>query len=612
VTINPNPTVTVNSSAVCAGTPATVTATPGTAGVYGYAWTVPATATAPGNVATFTTTTAGTYSVIITNTTTSCFSTSASGTVTVNPLPTATIAGTVTLCQNEPQPTVTFTGANGTAPYTFTYNLNNGANQTITSTGSTATISVPTSTAGTFSYNLVSVQDASSTACSQAQTGVATITVNPLPTATVSGTSQVCEGGASQTVTFTGANGTAPYTFTYNINNGPAQTITSTGNTATITLPATTPGVFNYNLVSVEDASATTCSQAQTGTATVTINALPNVFAGNDLILCDGQSATLTGSGANIYTWDNGITNGVAFNPPIGVTSYTVTGTTTAGCIGTDDMNITVNPLPIPAFMPTATQGCVPFTTTINNTTVNATNCVWTISNGDVLTGCGTITTEFTQGGCYDISLTTTDANGCTNTFTATNIICVEEPPLASFNPSANLISEFNTEVDFENTTTGASSYSWNFGTGATDDVTTDENPTYNYEGQDIGNYTVTLIATSPLGCTDTATSIIQIYEELIFYVPNTFTPDFDNFNQTFQPIFTSGFDPYDYTLLIFNRWGEIIFESHDATIGWNGSYGSNQEIEMVQDGTYTWKIEFKVTKNDERKVVYGHVNVLR
>ena len=93
---------------------------------------------------------------------------------------------------------------------------------------------------------------------------------------------------------------------------------------------------------------------------------------------------------------------------------------------------------------------------------------------------------------------------------------------------------------------------------------------------------------------------------------PNTFTPDDDNFNQTFQPIFTSGFDPYDYTLLIFNRWGEIIFESHDAKVGWNGSYGSGGEIEMVQDGVYTWKIEFKVTRNDERKVAIGHVNILR
>jgi gliding motility-associated-like protein len=306
------------------------------------------------------------------------------------------------------------------------------------------------------------------------------------------------------------------------------------------------------------------------------------------------------------------VSNGVAFNPPAGTTTYTVVGTSTAGCTGTDQVDVTVNPLPLVSFIADTTLGCTPLTVNFTNTTLNSANCVWTMSDGTVLTGCGTVSNTFEQPGCYDITLTTTSGDGCVNNFTAMSLICVEGPPVAAFSPSANLISEFNTEVYFENNTTGASSYSWNFGTGATDDVTNEENPTYDYIGQEIGNYTVTLIASSPLGCTDTATSVIQIYEELIFYVPNTFTPDFDNFNQTFKPIFTSGYDPYDYTLLIFNRWGEIIFESHDATVGWDGSYGSNREIEMVQDGTYNWKIEFKVTKNDERKVVYGHVNVLR
>ncbi|MEY4602969.1 MAG: hypothetical protein RIT43_261, partial [Bacteroidota bacterium] len=74
----------------------------------------------------------------------------------------------------------------------------------------------------------------------------------------------------------------------------------------------------------------------------------------------------------------------------------------------------------------------------------------------------------------------------------------------------------------------------------------------------------------------------------------------------------TSGFDPYDYVLYIFNRWGEIIFESRNPYVGWDGSYGSNNEVELVQDGTYTWKIEFKTTMNDERKMVVGHVNVIR
>ena len=64
--------------------------------------------------------------------------------------------------------------------------------------------------------------------------------------------------------------------------------------------------------------------------------------------------------------------------------------------------------------------------------------------------------------------------------------------------------------------------------------------------------------------------------------------------------------------MLIFNRWGEIVFESHDASIGWNGSFGNNGQIGNVQEGTYTWKIEFKAFDNDYRKVVLGSVNLLR
>src|SRR5207248_172422 len=137
-----------------------------------------------------------------------------SATIIVNPLPTATISGGTSVCQNSTSPVITFTGANGTAPYTITYKINGGTNQTVTTTsGNSVTVSVPTSTGGTFVYSLVSVQDGSSTACVQIQTGSATVVVNPLPTATISGATSVCQNSDSPDITFTGANGTEPYTF---------------------------------------------------------------------------------------------------------------------------------------------------------------------------------------------------------------------------------------------------------------------------------------------------------------------------------------------------------------------------------------------------------------
>jgi hypothetical protein len=63
---------------------------------------------------------------------------------------------------------------------------------------------------------------------------------------------------------------------------------------------------------------------------------------------------------------------------------------------------------------------------------------------------------------------------------------------------------------------------------------------------------------------------------------------------------------------LIFNRWGEIVFESNDSDYGWDGSYGSNGEYILSPDGSYTWRIEFKLSRWDERKIITGHVNLIR
>ncbi|WP_159517808.1 beta strand repeat-containing protein, partial [Sunxiuqinia indica] len=101
-------------------------------------------------------------------------------------------------------------------------------------------------------------------------TATSDINVNPLPTATISGTTAVCPNGTQPTITFSGADGTTPYTFTYTINSGVNQTITtSSGNSVTLQAPTSATGIFNYNLISVEDANG--CSQNQTGTATVTV-----------------------------------------------------------------------------------------------------------------------------------------------------------------------------------------------------------------------------------------------------------------------------------------------------------------------------------------------------
>jgi gliding motility-associated-like protein len=123
------------------------------------------------------------------------------------------------------------------------------------------------------------------------------------------------------------------------------------------------------------------------------------------------------------------------------------------------------------------------------------------------------------------------------------------------------------------------------------------------------GVYNISVTQTNGI-CEDIQYFTVQVNscDELLYYVPNSFTPDDDNFNNTFQPVFTSGFDPFDYHMSIFNRWGEIIFESYDATKGWNGYYGQMR----CQDGVYIWKIEFGRPGIDDREVIVGHVVLIK
>jgi len=101
-----------------------------------------------------------------------------------------------------------------------------------------------------------------------------------------------------------------------------------------------------------------------------------------------------------------------------------------------------------------------------------------------------------------------------------------------------------------------------------------------------------------------------SLQNELIYYIPNSFTPNSDEFNQTFQPVFTSGIEPQMYTFYIFDRWGEIIFESHDASVGWKGTFGSDDR--KAQDGVYTWKIKFTDINTQKEHTIVGHVVLIR
>lgn len=178
--------------------------------------------------------------------------------------------------------------------------------------------------------------------------------------------------------------------------------------------------------------------------------------------------------------------------------------------------------------------------------------------------------------------------------------------PIANFIPSPDQLISYDAATVMQNFTIGAATYWWDMGDGTTG--ITETSPEHTYPFEKGGVYEVNLIATSAHGCTDTAKAEVTVIGKNIYYIANTFTPDGDDFNDEFKPIFSAGLDIYDYHLTVFNRWGEMLFESYDVTKGWDGTYGSRP----ADDGVYLWMIEFGDLNSDEKHTINGHVNLLR
>jgi gliding motility-associated-like protein len=350
---------------------------------------------------------------------------------------------------------------------------------------------------------------------------------------------------------------------------------------------------------------------------TVTINPWPTVaFNALNPPYCDLTPIAFQNMsvGAYDYNWDfNDGSNAFVSNPTHqfpSVGTYNVVLTATdpnTGCIDSVMQPVTIAPTPNPDFSYSDSIGCgmlnVVYTAAVYNTSWNY---VWNFGNGASTQQVGQVGYQFTQQGCYDISLTVTNPQGCTATETNFNVACVYESPVAVAGADPTEVTTLEPLVEFSNNSENASSYAWNFGDG-----------TYGFGFEPIhlfpaepADYVVSLVAMNEVGCTDTAYVSIHVEENLIYYVPNSFTPNDDEKNQVFLPIISQGFKPGTYLLRIFNRWGELVFESKDPYTGWGGDYGPNHT--NCQSGTYTWVLNFQVLQTQENKEIVGHVNLIK
>jgi gliding motility-associated-like protein len=260
--------------------------------------------------------------------------------------------------------------------------------------------------------------------------------------------------------------------------------------------------------------------------------------------------------------------------------------------------------------LPDAQNICVDNSTTIQAPVEPNGSANWEFSDGQSFSGFGPFNIGFAGQGCYDLQYQVTNSFNCTSVVNVDDYICVQPNPLASFTASPNTISDVDNTVYFDNNSQGATDYIWYFGDESP--YSTVENPIHEYGNinDDFNelNFNVLLIAISEYGCIDSTVSFINYTPSLTYFVPNTFTPDGDDFNNVFKPVISTGFSYDKYQFLIFNRWGELIFETQDIGEGWDGTYKGRE----CQDGTYTWKLVIMQSFDASKKVDVGHVNLLR
>ncbi len=265
-----------------------------------------------------------------------------------------------------------------------------------------------------------------------------------------------------------------------------------------------------------------------------------------------------------------------------------------------DTISKSVNYQPAPAIIvidPSSFNGCQPLDVFFNNlsTPIDSTYTIlWDFGNGDTSTE---ISPNYTYEdiGFYDVSLSITSPIGCSISDFFPNLITVRGSPTADFSYSPEILSQFNNEVFFRDESEEAISWYWDFGDGT---FSTQIDPVHTF--RDTGYYEVKQIVTHQSGCQDTLIQYLDIQPRVTYYVPNAFTPNGDDMNDGFKGKgILDGIT--DFQMTIWNRWGELIFETSDPTQAWNGR--KNNQGNVLQNGVYVYRISFLGPRGAEREL---------
>jgi len=223
----------------------------------------------------------------------------------------------------------------------------------------------------------------------------------------------------------------------------------------------------------------------------------------------------------------------------------------------------------------------------------------WLLDNTLVSTGNPAIF-ELNDIGAYVVDVVAISNHGCETRASLEQPLVIYPNPDAGFDWSIDQSNALPAISVSPNTSSDVvlASYSWG-------DGTTDELEYHQYDAT--GSFEITQVVTNSFGCSASHTELIDAYSGLNFYIPSAFTPDENNYNETFYPVIT-GSNITHYVFRIFNRWGEEIFTSSQVGEGWNGNY---KDV-PVQDGAYSWTVDMIILGRPELFSKKGSVLLMR
>lgn len=276
----------------------------------------------------------------------------------------------------------------------------------------------------------------------------------------------------------------------------------------------------------------------------------------------------------------------------------------------TDNITKIVNWFPVPPLIilqPSRYIGCAPANITFTNlsTPIDSTYDIqWDFGDGKTTSGVISPAHVYDEPGVFDVKVAITSPIGCFTSDEFYNLIRVEPSPVADFTyfPDS-LLSNFNNTIQFTDLSTGADRWNWQFDRYGT---TTKRNPEFTFP--DTGLMKVTLIVTHPEGCKDSLSKYLDFSPQIRWYMPNAFTPNGDGQNDGFLG---KGYleGATNFHMTIWNRWGEMVFETTDPLEEWNGRQMNTGD--MSPEGVYVYLVNFTGPRG-QKEEFKGYATLIR